>query len=406
MSVLKFTYQPSRSIEEVNKQVTELTEMLKSELLECATVSSMDELAFEVKQVDENGNQKFAQVNAVVGDTSAKVSMLATFNQAQGSITISAALKNGIEQSDIVLTGDHITLDGDVTITSGFKLSGDHIQANTITSTQIHSATITADEIAGRTITAAEIKSDTITSNEIAARTITANEIASHTITASEIHAGTITANEIAAHTITANEISTSYVYAGTIDADKINAGNLNVGGYQIRFGTGYNFYQGGAFDKNYVKWYDAIVAEPNFATSRIISSYATFTNLQSSSGTDLVITADGHVREKSGSTKRVKNSISSKLTEEMDPHRLYKLPIVQFKYNTDYITDKEDQRYDTPLIGFIAEDMELIYPQAVKLDGEKKPNGWDPYYIIPPMLALIQEQDKRIKRLEGKNGE
>ena len=147
----------------------------------------------------------------------------------------------------------------------------------------------------------------------------------------------------------------------------------------------------------------DKFGASSAIIDGRMTSMYCTLTSLVSGSGTDLIITSDGVVRQKSGSTKRVKNSITKKLDEEMNPHKLYDVPVVQFKYNTDYLSDKKDQNYDTPLIGFLAEDLDKIYPKACRYDGEGKPSGWDVYYMVPPMLKLIQEQNQRIKALEDK---
>lgn len=98
-------------------------------------------------------------------------------------------------------------------------------------------------------------------------------------------------------------------------------------------------------------------------------------------------------------SSKRWKNSITTNL--DCDPHKLYELPVVQFKYNTDYLTNENDSRYDKPLIGFIAEDMDEVFPQAVDYDEEGKPNGWNEHYLIPAMMKLIQEQHEEIEKLK-----
>lgn len=409
---LKYTYQPSHSLDEVNTQVTNLVELLKNELLQAATNENVEAVTLKVEQTSDDGLQRIAQVQAAVGDTAAKVGMLATYNQATGSITVSAALVNGIEQSDIVLSGDQITLNGNVTIANNFKLSGDHITANTITSTQIASATITANEIAGNTITAAEIATGAITSDEIASRTITAGDIA----------VGAITANEIAAHTITAAEISTNYVYAGTIDANqitsgsisasRIGAGTLNITGYYIYFGDNYYFAQGMVIDEGVS--YPAILAMPNLATGKISSGkiFATKLNLSDppaaqSSTANLRISDAGNICKitSGGSSKRYKHDITKNINEEMDPKRLYDIDVVQFVFNDDYI-DKNDQRARTPVIGMIAEDVREKYPVACDVNENGTAETWSERFIIPPMLALIQEQNERIKRLEARYGE
>ena len=71
---------------------------------------------------------------------------------------------------------------------------------------------------------------------------------------------------------------------------------------------------------------------------------------------------------------------------------------MVQFKFNTDYIKNQNDQRYDTLVPGFIAEQVQEHYPIAVDVDEETgEVMDWNMKMVVPPMLALIQEQKKEI---------
>lgn len=110
----------------------------------------------------------------------------------------------------------------------------------------------------------------------------------------------------------------------------------------------------------------------------------------------------DGKKLYTSGSSKRFKHDISKVKDDELDPKRLYDIEVVQFVFNDDYLP-KEDRNYGKPIIGFIAEDVYDKYPLGATLDENGLPSDWDDRYIIPPMLALIQEQNKRIKKLEEK---
>nr|DAG47184.1 MAG TPA: tail protein [Caudoviricetes sp.] len=111
-----------------------------------------------------------------------------------------------------------------------------------------------------------------------------------------------------------------------------------------------------------------------------------------------------------SGSSKRFKHDVTSDINSELDPHRLYDINVVQYKYNDDYL-DKNDQRYQQDVIGFIAEDILDKYPIAADLEDKtelttvelKNPrvSDWNFRFIVPPMLKLIQEQNDRIKKLE-----
>lgn len=99
-----------------------------------------------------------------------------------------------------------------------------------------------------------------------------------------------------------------------------------------------------------------------------------------------------------SSSSRRYKEDISPIDADELDPHRLYSLEAVQFRYKDGAALQYEDMKGQT-IPGFIAEDVEDIYPAAViHKDGEVE--SWDERRIIPGMLALIQEQKAEIDEL------
>jgi hypothetical protein len=113
-------------------------------------------------------------------------------------------------------------------------------------------------------------------------------------------------------------------------------------------------------------------------------------------------INSDGYIHvTTSTSSRRYKHDIKPVENEALDPHRLYDVEVVQFKYNEGMVTDKTDCRYDKELIGFIAEQFAEHYPLAVDMNKDGDCETWNAQYVIPPMLALIQEQNKRITALE-----
>ena len=106
-----------------------------------------------------------------------------------------------------------------------------------------------------------------------------------------------------------------------------------------------------------------------------------------------------------SGSSKRWKNSIEKIKEESLDPHHLYDVDVVQFKFNTDYIKDEKDQRFDTLVPGFIAEQVQEHYPIAVDVDQDTgEVMDWNMKMVVPPMLALIQELNDRVTALERRS--
>ncbi|MEE0596731.1 MAG: tail fiber domain-containing protein [Agathobacter sp.] len=106
------------------------------------------------------------------------------------------------------------------------------------------------------------------------------------------------------------------------------------------------------------------------------------------------------------GSSRRFKTDIEPVKDKELDPHRLYDVDIVQFKYKPSFYGLPDDTPMDT-VIGFIAEDIKKKYPCATEYDEETGAvNNWLERYIIPPMLSLIQEQHEEIEALKKKNEE
>ncbi len=100
-----------------------------------------------------------------------------------------------------------------------------------------------------------------------------------------------------------------------------------------------------------------------------------------------------------SSSLRQYKNSIGDVTDEELNPEKLYELPVRQFKWNRDVIGTEYD--YEQFSIGFIAEEMDEIYPRAtIYRDG--KLASWSERNLIPPMLKLIQDQKKEIDLLKA----
>ena len=101
-------------------------------------------------------------------------------------------------------------------------------------------------------------------------------------------------------------------------------------------------------------------------------------------------------------SSRRYKNSIADVTEESLKPERLYDLPVRQFKWNDGHFGEEEKYDYNTVNIGFIAEEVAEIYPFAAVAMNEKI-ETWEARNLLPPMLALIQQQKKEIDALKEK---
>jgi hypothetical protein len=108
---------------------------------------------------------------------------------------------------------------------------------------------------------------------------------------------------------------------------------------------------------------------------------------------------------ELTSSSQRYKHDISDIVDETLKPSKLYDLPIRQYIYNFDYLDD-DDKRYNKLVCGFIAEEMDEYYPIATEYNPNGQPENWNERYVIPPMLALIQEQHKEINELKSQLNE
>jgi hypothetical protein len=103
-----------------------------------------------------------------------------------------------------------------------------------------------------------------------------------------------------------------------------------------------------------------------------------------------------------SSSSQRYKRDITDLINiPELDPKKLYDLPVRAFKFNIGYLS-ADDDRNDTFVPGFIAEEVDAIYPIAADY-GNGQVESWDDRIILPAMMQLIQDQNKRITELENK---
>ena len=144
------------------------------------------------------------------------------------------------------------------------------------------------------------------------------------------------------------------------------------------------------------------------YVDNYLIRSQYTYNNETVTNSPNMYITSGGSIRRTTNtSSKRYKTDIKNIEEEELNPEKLYDLPVRQFKYKTDYLKTENDPRYDKILIGFIAEEVAKYYPIAVDYEIDEKGNkyieNWNEKYMIPPMLNLIQKLDKRVKMLEEK---
>lgn len=121
--------------------------------------------------------------------------------------------------------------------------------------------------------------------------------------------------------------------------------------------------------------------------------------NKKTTSSPNLVIGETDKILRHSSSSKRYKRDIQNIQSKNIEPNKLYDLPVREFKYNEGYLSD-DDRNIDTVVPGFIAEEVEEYYPIACEYVDDK-PENWNFRFIIPGMLKLIQDQKKEIDNLK-----
>lgn len=110
-----------------------------------------------------------------------------------------------------------------------------------------------------------------------------------------------------------------------------------------------------------------------------------------------LYVTTDGIVATDSSSS-RYKENITINIESQLDPSKLYDLPVKQYNYKSEY---KENALVQGTQIGLIAEDVDKFYPNACVYNEKAQPESWQDRIMIPAMLKLIQDQKKQIDALE-----
>jgi hypothetical protein len=294
-----------------------------------------------------------------------------------------------------------------VSIAAG-TITGAKIAATTITASNIAVATITADQIAGATITAAEIAADTITAAEIAAGSITVDRLTAGTLTAFTLR----TSSGARRVTVSASTNSISFTESSTTVG---HIGPASVDGIVMHYGSTFNP-NVTTYPNAYVSSGDARIAynsttyvqtsSAGVVISGNLFSLSNFYNQDTTTTTNAANTwmssTNGLTRRSTASSQRYKeNIVDIRTVAELDPRKLLDLPVRAFKYKADYL-DAADDRAGTLLPGFIAEEVATAYSVAAdQVEGVIE--SWNDRYVVPGLLALIQDLTARVDVLEGK---
>lgn len=110
-------------------------------------------------------------------------------------------------------------------------------------------------------------------------------------------------------------------------------------------------------------------------------------------------ISSNNNLLPYSSSSRRYKHDID--VLKDYDATKLYDLPVRQYVYNDGYL-EKGDDWENKAVVGFIAEEVEELFPIATSYNADGSVENWKERAIIPLMLKLIQDQKKEIDELKS----
>jgi hypothetical protein len=290
-----------------------------------------------------------------------------------GFLTATGATITGtITTSNITVTGGTLTIGSKFSVTStGVLTATDGVFTGTVTSTN---ATIT-----GGSLTVGS----TFSVTSAGVLTATSGTVGGFTISGSSIFAGTSLV------------LNTDGTLSGG-NSSTLFYGYVNVGG---------GFPSGARFQVNGNSEFTGNIIATNNITAQN-DFYYPFPNVVSGTANLRVIpgsTPAGRIVDNGASSQRYKHDIVNlRDVPELDPRKLYELPVRAFKYNLDYLST-DDDRYDVLIPGFIAEEVDEFYPLAADYEPKIGIHTWNDRMLIPAMMALIQDLHKEINQLKGK---
>jgi hypothetical protein len=119
-----------------------------------------------------------------------------------------------------------------------------------------------------------------------------------------------------------------------------------------------------------------------------------------SNAANGFIVTTGGRILRSTASSERYKeNIVDLAQVPELDPKKLLDLPVRAFTYKENELSETDD-RYQQMIPGFIAEEVDAIYPVAADyVDG---PESWNDRVIVPALLSLVQDLYKEIQTIKG----
>lgn len=129
-----------------------------------------------------------------------------------------------------------------------------------------------------------------------------------------------------------------------------------------------------------------------------VTTSYGTLGRAGSSSRkykTDIISIDDNLSKQQSPKMAR-----TACIEKPIDPHGIYGIPIMQYKYVDGYLSH-DDVAVGKDLIGIMAEDVAEHYPIACVKGENGEAEAWSQEPVVVGLMYLVQEQKKKIEDLK-----
>ena len=357
-------------------------------ILQCADadIDGMKQLtlsyAGQGTRTTENLSSRITQTESEINLRVEKGNVISSINQTAEAITIDASKVN--LNGYVTLSG----LSGDGTT----NINGANIKTGTIDASRVNVTNLNASNIKTGTIDADRINLNTIASKT--ASPITFPSSGGIDIGTGENAHTVLRQDTISTHLVKGIKVSGAAQQLILAASSEYASGNMDPNivlsktDMTLRTGASHTIY----FTGNTL----------HLDTADVYSSGIN-KETQSAAANVFIGGDSGHIVKTTNSSRRYKHDITTDIKESLNPHKLLSLPISQYKFNTDYLSNSLDRRYNIDVIGFIAEDVAEHYPMACEFNDYGMVENWNERYIIPPMLSLIQEMYQKINVLESK---
>lgn len=110
---------------------------------------------------------------------------------------------------------------------------------------------------------------------------------------------------------------------------------------------------------------------------------------------------APGGLLVTSSSAARLKENITDKIDSDIDPMKLLDACVKQFNYKPEY---KDNVIFAGKQIGFIADELEKVYPLACLYNSKGEVDNWNDRIVISALFYIVKKMYNELKEIKNEN--